>query len=272
MAKKSARAKGYRKYHKEVKGYTPQEKKVMTIGFIALVVIIICVLVVPDFIESFSLLKVKDGVVQDMGDNWLIANTGTSSKPKYHKMAEFGGVEGYELSSTEDGITDTNVRYYVYTPTVEGAAADKLNVQSGNGEASELSETFRTQMTAFGEVLTQSEAVEETEINGMKTYTVTMEYRSQDYNQALAFSEAQGAADAATAAGEEIPEDVAAVLAEEPIYEYYQTVVLYIDSNIDGKCIVLNATNTCESEADFRDLGAMVDFVKQAAASITLAD
>ena len=84
MAKKSARSKGYRKFHKEVKGYTPQEKKIMTIGFIAIAVVLIAVLVLPDFIESFSLLKVKDGVVQDMGDNWLIANTGTSSKPKYH--------------------------------------------------------------------------------------------------------------------------------------------------------------------------------------------
>ena len=272
MAKKSARAKGYRKYHKEVKGYTPQEKKIMVIGFVVIAVILICVLVLPDFIESFSLLKVKDGVVQDMGDNWLIANTGTSSKPKYHKMAEFAGIEGYELSSTEDGITDKNVRYYVYTPTSEDAPASKLNVQSGNGNAADLSETFRSQMSAFGEVLSQSEAVEEAEVNGMKTYTVTLEYRSQDYDQALAQSEAQGAADAATAAGEEIPEDVAAVLAEEPIYTYAQTVVLYIDSNVDGKCVVLNATNDGESEAAFKDLDAMRELVKQAAAAITLAD
>jgi len=139
MAKKSARSKGYRKYHQETKGYTPQEKKIMAIGFAVIAIVLICVLWVPDFIESFSLLKVKDGVVQDVGDNWLLANVGTSSEDKYRKMAEVGAIEGYELSSTEDGIMDENLRYYVYTPVSEDAPAQTLNIQSGNGEASELS-------------------------------------------------------------------------------------------------------------------------------------
>ena len=270
MAKKSARSKGYRKYHQETKGYTPQEKKIMTIGFAAIAIVLICVLWLPDFIESFHLLKVKDGVVQNVGDNWLLANVGTSSKEKYRKMAEVGGVEGYELSSTEDGITDENLRYYVYTPVSEDAPAQTVNVQSGNGAASELSVNFLSQMSAFGEVLNQSEAVEEGEINGMKTYTVMMEYRSEDYDQAYAKEEAQAAADAATAANEEIPEDVAAVLAEETIYDYAQTVLLYIESNIEGKCIVLNATNSGKDDTCFRDTAAMLDVLKATAATITL--
>lgn len=272
MAKKTARSKGYRKYHQETKGYTPQEKKIMTIGFAVIAIVLICVLWLPDFIESFSLLKVKDGVVQNVGDNWLLANVGTSSNAKYRKMAEFGGVEGYELASTEDGITDANLRYYVYEPVSEDAPAMTLNVQSGNGVASELASNFLTQMGAFGEVLSQSEAVEEGEVNGMKTYTVVMEYRSEDYEQAAAKSEAQAAADAATEAKEEIPEDVAAVLAEETLYDYTQTVILYIDSNIDGKCIVLNAMNDGTDETCFRDSAAMVELLQSAAASITLAD
>ena len=272
MAKKSARSKGYRKYHQEVKGYTPAEKKIMIYGFAAIAVILLCVLVLPDFIESFSLLKVKDGVVQDVGDNWLLADVGTSSKHKYRKMAEFGGLEGYELSSTEDGISDSNLRYYVYTPTSEDAVASKINVQSGNGEAAELSETYRTQMASFGEMLYQSEAVEEAEINGMKTYTVVLEYRTEDYDQSAAKYEAQAAAEEATAAGQEIPEDVAAVLAEETIYDYAQSVVLYIDSNIDEKCIVINAMNDGEDESAFKDADAIRELLKQAAASVTLAD
>ena len=271
MAKKSARSKGYRKYHQETKGYTPQEKKIMTIGFAVIAIVLICVLWVPDFIESFSLLKVKDGVVQNVGDNWLLANVGTSSKAKYRKMAEFGGIEGYELSETKDGITDENLRYYVYAPVSEDAPAATLNVQSGNGNASELSANFLSQMGAFGEVLNQSEAVEEGEINGAKTYSLSIEYRTEDYEQAYAKQEAQAAADAATAAKEEIPEDVAAVLAEETIYEYTQTALLYMESNIEGKCIVLNATNSGTDDTCFRDTAAMLDVLQSAAASITLA-
>ena len=272
MAKKSARSKGYRKYHQETKGYTPQEKKIMTIGFAVIAIVLICVLWLPDFIESFSLLKVKDGVVQNVGDNWLLANVGTSSKAKYRKMAEFGGIEGYELSETKEGITDKNLRYYVYAPVSEDAPAETVNVQSGNGVASELATNFLSQMSAFGEVLNQSEAVEEGEINGMKTYSVVMEYRTPDYEQAAEKEEAQAAADAATAAKEEIPEDVAAVLAEETIYDYSQTVLLYIDSNIEGKCIVLNASNSGTDDTCFGDTAAMLEVLQSAASSVTLAN
>lgn len=271
MAKKSARAKGYRKFHKEVKGYTPQEKKIMIIGFAVIAIALICVLVLPDFIESFSLLKVKDGVVQDMGDNWIITNTGTGSKDKYRKLGEVTGeIEGYELSETAPGITDENCVYYVYTPTSEDAVIQTLNIQPGNGEAAVLSETFRSQMGNFGEVLSLSEAVVEEEINGIKTYAVAIQYRTQEGEQATAQAEAQAAADEATANGEEIPEDVAAVLAEETIYDYNQSVVLYLDTKVDGKCILLNAMNTGDSEAAFGDEAAIFDVLRQAVNAITI--
>lgn len=269
MAKKSARSKGYRKFHQETKGYTPQEKKIMTIGFIVIAVVLIAVLVLPDFIESFSLLKVKDGVVQDMGDNWLICNTGTSSKDKYRKMGEVTGeIEGFELSETAPGITDENCVYYVYKPTSEDAHIQTLNIQPGNGEASELSETFRTQMANFGEVMYMSDAVEEEEINGMKTYAVALQYRSENYEEAIAEAEAEADAEAA---GEEVAEtEETEETEEEVVYDYTQSVVLYIDTNVDGKCILLNAMNTGDSEDVFQDVDAILDVLRQAATAITL--
>lgn len=266
MAKKSARAKGYRKFHQETKGYTPQEKKIMIIGFIVIAVVLIAVLVLPDFIESFSLLKVKDGVVQDVGDNWLICNTGTSSKDKYRKMGEITGeIEGYELVETVPGIADENCVYYVYEPTAADAPIQTLNIQPGNGEASELAETFRSQMSRFGEVLYMSEAVEEEEINGMKTYAVVMQYRSENYEEAIAEAEAEADAEAA---GEEPAETEEAE--KEVVYDYTQSVVLYIDTNVDGKCILLNAMNAGDSEDAFQDVDAMRDVLRQAATAITL--
>ncbi len=273
MAKKSARSKGYRKYHQEVKGYTPAEKKAMIIGFSVIAVLLIAVLVLPDFIESFSLLKVKDGVVQDVGDNWLLCDVGTSSKHKYRKLAEFSGeIEGYQLASTEDGILDKNLKYYVYEPTAaEGALAQTVNVQSGNGEASELSANFLSQMSMFGEILSASETVEEGEINGMKTYAVSMQYRAQNYEQAM--EQAEAAAEAAEAAEGETAETPAVeeLAEEEIIYDYNQSVVLYIDADIDGKCIVLNAMNAGDSDAVFQDTAAMQELLKTVAEGITLA-
>lgn len=279
MAKKSARSKGYRKFHQEVKGYTPQEKKTMIIGFTAIAIILICVLVLPDFIESFSLLKVKDGVVQDMGDNWLICNTGTSSKDKYRKMGEISGeIEGFELVEAAPGIADENLVYYVYEPTTEDSVIQTLNVQPGNGSAAELSETFRTQMANFGEVLSMSETVEEEEINGMKTYAVALKYRNENYEEAIAEAEAEADAAAEEAAAEETAVEEAAAeetaeetaAEEEVVYDYTQSIVLYIESNIDGKCILINAMNTGDSEEVFRDEAAIRDVLRQAAAAITL--
>lgn len=272
MAKKSARSKGYRKFHQETKGYTPQEKKTMIIGFSVIAAILLCVLVVPDVIESFHLLKVKDGVVQNMGENWLIANTSTTSEDKYRKMAEVGEIEGLELSSTEPGIMDENLQYFVYAPTDENAPVQYVNVQPGNGDAATLAENFRTQMGSFGELLYQSEAVIEEEINGMKTYTVALQYRFEDAEQATAKAEAQIVADEATANEEEIPEDVAAVLAEETIYDYTQSVVLYIESNLSGKCIVVNGMNTGDSDAVFQDNEAIQEILRNVASAITLAE
>lgn len=269
MAKKSARSKGYRKYHKETKGYTPQEKKVMIIGFAVIAVILICVLWLPDFIESFHLLNVKDGVVQDVGDNWLIANVGTSSNKKYRKMAEFDGIEGYELASVEEGITDSNLRYFVYEPTTDDAPAQKVNVQPGNGDAETLAESFLAQMSAFGEVLNQSEAVEIGEVNGVKTYTVVMEYRSENYSEAIAEAEAEAEGEEAA---EETTEETEEEAEEEIVYDYNQNVIVYVDSNLDGKCIVLNAMNTGADETCFQDTAAMAELLYSAVPSLTLAN
>ncbi|MGN0802847.1 MAG: hypothetical protein ACI4MF_09660, partial [Candidatus Faecivicinus sp.] len=160
MSKTSARSKGYRKVKKQKKGYTPQEIRTMIIGFAVIVVVIIGVLVVPDFIESFHLLKVKDGVVQGVEDNWLVCNTGTSSHKKYRKLGETEPVEGYELSSIEDGYSDANLRYFNYSPTSDDAVAQKLIIQPGNGDASELVQTYKTQIGAFGETLYVGDVLE----------------------------------------------------------------------------------------------------------------
>lgn len=266
MSKTSARSKGYRKVKKQKKGYTPQEIRTMIIGFAVIIVVVIGVLVVPDFIESFHLLKVKDGVVQGVEDNWLVCNTGTSSHKKYRKLGETEPVEGYELDSIEDGYSDANLRYFNYTPTSDDAVAQKLIIQPGNGEASELVETYKTQIGTFGETLYVGDVLEET-VNDVNTYTVVVEYRAEDYSEAIEEAEAEAAAE--DEAAEDAAEDEAA---DEVVYEYNQSVVLYIESPIDGKCIVVSALNSGADESAFADRDAMIELVRQQAACITLAE
>ena len=315
MSKTSARSKGYRKTKQPKKGYTPQEIRTMIIGFAVIIVVVIGVLVVPDFIESFHLLKVKDGVVQGVEDNWLICNTGTSSHKKYRKLAETEPVEGYELSSIEDGYTDANLRYITYAPADDIGVAEKLIVQPGNGAAAELVSAYQTQISRFGELLYLSD-IEESTVNDTNVYSLIVEYRTQDYSEQVAAEEAEAEAEAAaedeapveeTAAEEEAPaEDAAAAEDEAPAeetaaeeeapaeeaaadteeeapaeetaddaeeeitYEYTQSVVLYIESPIDGKCVVINAMNNGADESAFGDRDAMLKLVLEQAACVTI--
>lgn len=307
MSKTSARSKGYRKTKQPKKGYTPQEIRTMIIGFAVIIVVVIGVLVVPDFIESFHLLKVKDGVVQGVEDNWLICNTGTSSHKKYRKLAETEPVEGYELSSIEDGYTDANLRYITYAPADDSGVAEKLIVQPGNGAAAELVSAYQTQISRFGELLYLSD-IEENTVNDTNVYSLIVEYRTQDYSEQVAAEEAEAEAEAAadtedeapaeeaadaeekapaeeaaTDAEEEAPAEEAAAAedeapaeetaddAEEEItYEYTQSVVLYIESPIDGKCVVINAMNNGADESAFGDRDAMLKLVLEQAACVTI--
>jgi len=245
MAKNSARSKGYRKTYKKVTGYTELEKKIMIIGFAALVVILIAVLVLPDAIARIGSLKVSDGVVQGLEENWLISNTGTSSKKIYKKLAEVEAIEGYELEETVDGITDSNLRYFVYQPA-EGAEGPELLIQSGSNNAKTLMANYRTMLGSYAEILYLDEDVKEETIDGMKTYSCVIEYRMEDYN-------------------EEATEET------EPTYTYTQTAVVYIESNLSEKSVVITLANEGADETVFGDREALHTQALAVVPSITLA-
>lgn len=249
MAKISARSKGYRKTYKKVTGYTDLEKKIMIIGFSALVIILIAVLVLPDAIAKIGSLKVVDGVVQDAGENWLLANTGTSSKKIYKKLAEVAPIEGYELSETVDGITDANLRYFVYKPA-DGSESPELLIQSGSNEAETLITNYRSMISSYAEVLYLDEEIHEETINGMKTYSCVIEYRMEDY------------AEETTA---ETTEET------EVTYTYTQSAVVYVDSNLSDKCVVITLSNEGADESVFGDRAALLTEALAAVPSITVA-
>ncbi len=314
MSKKSARSKGYRKNtKKKSKGYTPQEKRIMIIGFAVIILVIIGIVVIPDWVESFSLLDVdSDGVVQGLEDNWLICNVGTSSNKKYRKLAEVETPEGYELSSTEDGLTDSNLRYFIYEPTGD-SVAENITIQSGSGEASELVETYRTTMSSFSEILYSDDEITETTVNGANIYAFVMEYRmestSTDEEETADdtededtedTSEDEETAEEETAeeetSEEETAEDETSVVEtaedeteeedsedeeekeedsedeEETTYTYYQGATIYIDSPIDEKCVVIQAAVTGEDDSVFVDRDALMEIAMSAAACVTFDD
>lgn len=244
MAKKtSARSKGYRTYKKVEKGFTETEKKTMIIGFAVIVVIILAVVLVPDLIESRHLLKVKDGVVQDAGDNWLISNMSETSKPKYRKIAEVNPADGWELAETEDGLSGDDQERMFYFAPAEGteAVVDEYYVLVGKDNYDSLANTAIGTLSNFAyEMINQSEV--QSEVIGENSVSYfTMEY-------SLNASEDE----------------------ENPVLEYYQTVNMYVKSNVDGRCVLVSANTAPADKADFVDSAALVDLCKAAVANIVI--
>jgi hypothetical protein len=68
------------------------------------------------FIHDNGYLPVKGGVVQVTGDDWLIVNYGTASKPKYLKIATVGPVEGYTRDTNANYKTDKNTTDFILRP------------------------------------------------------------------------------------------------------------------------------------------------------------
>ena len=260
MGKNSARAKGYRKNQKKSTGYTESEKKIMTIGFLVIVLVIVGVLVLPDWIESFSLLKVKDGVVQGVEDNWLICNLGTSSSPKYRKLAEINPVEGFELADTSY-ITDANTPYFILKPTGD-SAAQQMTIQAGNGSAQTLAEKYASSIGAFAEVL--------------EIWAVLVEYRMENYTETEAETDSETETEPKTT---QSPNDYTDTVEEtdtvvdseaEPTYTYSQSAIVYTDTLVDGRSVVISASVEGDSEAAFGDREALLEAAKSAVASIEL--
>lgn len=244
MGKNSARSKGYRKYKKEVKGYTEQEKKTIVIGFAVILVIVLCAVIIPNAIEAKDLLRVRKGVVQNVGDNWLVSDMSETSKHKYRKIAEVDPAEGWQVRERADGISDANEAYFYFEPVdAETSVADEYYAIVGKGKYDELCTKAAESMAGFAnEVLHKTETVTDV-VDGRN-----IAYYVLEYNMNVSEEE------------------------DNPIYEYNQTVSMYIESPIEGRCVLLNASNTGADESAFGDRDAIIEMLKEATKSVVLED
>lgn len=124
MSKKSIKSKGYRKSAPK-KAYLT--KKELTITIIVAAVVIVALALFIGLYDDGA-LKVTDGAVQVSGENNLIVNAGTGYKPRYYKLGQLSGIDGYTLSTSpldSSGI----VNEFVYTPDGE-SPIDSISVRT----------------------------------------------------------------------------------------------------------------------------------------------
>jgi hypothetical protein len=113
-------------------GFTKKEWITMGIVLGAIVVLVLGYFLLRDFFDGS--LRISGGKVQ-ADANWIVVNTGTSSKAKYFKLGSVSEVDGYAMAT--DHLSDENVPTFVYTPETAGAI-DNVTILAAKGQAEEM--------------------------------------------------------------------------------------------------------------------------------------
>lgn len=116
--------------------------KQIIIGVIAAVVLIIAIwLCCKWFVGPGGSIPNWFGTLRDVEENWVIANTGTSSSPKYFKFGEVTAPEGYTL--IEDyNYGDELTQTFTYQADDENAAVQLVSYMGAAGSSAETNASF----------------------------------------------------------------------------------------------------------------------------------
>lgn len=128
---------------------------------VALVLAVVLFLVLYDD----GSLPMQDGSPVMEGNNWLIANTGTSTSPKYYKIGEVDGLAGYTLDP--EGIDSSGLRVYTYRPDDPDSQVNHYYVTGINMAANVNAESINANYKAWMSNMQVSD-VQTVTINGLQ--------------------------------------------------------------------------------------------------------
>lgn len=144
MAKKQA-VPSRQQYHKkkENKFIDMPKDQLIKVCVIAAIVILAIVLffVLRDKYDGH--LEVVDSIPVTESDNWIVANTGNSTAPRYYKIGEIGEIEGYTREYDASGRTQD------LTPSDAALGITNAYVMAANGEYDVLADNVRKNLPQY---------------------------------------------------------------------------------------------------------------------------
>lgn len=152
MAKKtSARSKGYRTYHKkpEARQWTDAEKQRAKWIAIAAAALIVVIVVAVMIVRNVGVLKVRNGVVQNTEETWVLRNTGTNSKPRVYRIASSEPIDGFTLQTPDRTVSQG--LYNTYKAVDESAVPSTYTLGGATGAYDEVSQTVLERMASDDE-------------------------------------------------------------------------------------------------------------------------
>ncbi|MBE5803045.1 MAG: hypothetical protein E7316_00860 [Clostridiales bacterium] len=121
---KIADAKAKQKQKEFIEKYGKQ----VLIGVVAVVLVIAAIWMFGGLIRTDGSLPIMFGKLQNVEEDWIIANLNTTDKPRYYKMAEYTAPEGYTLSDEDDLFSDERVQTQTYVANDENAVVQEMFV------------------------------------------------------------------------------------------------------------------------------------------------
>lgn len=187
------------------------------------------------FMLALVLMLAMTAACAEQAERWLLCDVNA----EYRNLARVGEIDGFALKSIEPGIMDQNLTYFVFEPTREDVPAQTLSVQTGKGDAAAVASQLAGQVSRFGELLYGGE-VETFTVKGMNVHSVVIEYRM-----------------ASSTEGQQ--------------YNCIQNAVVYIETTVAQRCVVINAVNMGRDDSAFCDREAMKNMLLGAVEAIELA-
>lgn len=220
----------YRAKAEKRKAFFDKYRKQFLIGIpSAIVLIIAIVLICKATIGPGGSIPNFFGHLQGVGNDWIVANTGTSSDPRYYKMATFTAPEGYTLDPEYHVASDKLARTAYCNADDEETPVQTIYVTGVPGHtASEMADT----VLSYG--LYGADAVKHEGTLGGQDAVWLMGKINDD-------QEALEAASAAAANGEEV---------EEPeLVIGHEQMTIYVDSG-QGGCVLVYLNSTASTPVE----------------------
>lgn len=108
--------------------------KQILIGVLAAIVLIVAIwLGCKFFVGPGGSIPNWFGTLRNVEEDWLIANTGTTSKPKYFKLGEYTAPEGYTQDETYGLYEGDLSQHQYYTANDENAVVQAVYVSGVGG-------------------------------------------------------------------------------------------------------------------------------------------
>lgn len=165
-AEKKKRADALRK--EKNAAFWEKNKKPIIIGAAALIILIVAAVLIVNAITARGSLKVVDGQVEGLQENWLVDNLGTEKRPLYFKIAEVNIPEGYKnLGKLTNDPVEQN---FLLASEREDAMMDQVLIMNmPKKSAKELADTLDATSQGLLYVLEAEDTVH-TEIAGKDVY------------------------------------------------------------------------------------------------------